>query len=275
MEDPKLDQENFLVDELIQIVDTLRGEKGCPWDKKQTPQTVILYLIEEAYELADAIETENPDEIREELGDVLFHIFFIAEMFKEREEFGLRDVVQTIVAKMIRRHPHVFGKNRVASSEEVIQTWHKIKLEENKASRRGSILDSVPVKLPALIRAYRISERAAKSGIDQMDISGFLRNVEENLNGLNAALMRQDKALLTIEFGELLFNLVNAARVAKIHPETALAVSVRKFEKRFKEMEARLSETNREFEDVSPEEKARIWEELKNSQIAGLADKIK
>jgi tetrapyrrole methylase family protein/MazG family protein len=198
-------------------------------------------------------------------------------MFREREQFGLRDVVQTIVAKMIRRHPHVFGKQRVASSEEVIQTWHKIKLEENKASRRGSILDSVPVKLPALMRAYRISERAAKSGIDQMDISGFLRNVEENLNGLNAALMRQDKALLTIEFGELLFNLVNAARVAKIHPETALAVSVRKFEKRFKEMEAHLSETNREFEDVSPEEKARIWEELKNSQIAGagLADKIK
>lgn len=274
MEDPKLDQDNFLVDELVQIVDTLRGENGCPWDKKQKPRTVILYLIEEAYELAEAIETENPDEIREELGDVLFHIFFITAMFKERGEFGLRDVVRTIVSKMIRRHPHVFGKKRVSGSEEVIQNWHKIKLDENKASRRSSILDSVPVKLPALMRAYRVSERAAKSGIDWTDISGFLREVEENLNGLKTALMRQDKAHLAIEFGELLFNLVNAARVAKIHPETALAVSVRKFEKRFKEMEARVSETNRGFEDVSPEEKTRIWEEVKKSQIAGLTDKI-
>jgi MazG family protein len=262
MEDSKLNPKHFLLDELIQIVDTLRGKNGCPWDQKQTPQTVIVYLIEEAYELAEAIERENPDQIREELGDILFHILFITRIYREQGEFDLRDVVETISAKMIRRHPHVFDQKRMISSEEVIRNWHKIKVDEKKASRRGSLLDSVPVNLPALLRAYRISDRAAQSGIDWTDISGFMSEVEDNLHTLNTALKRENQTLLAQAFGELFLSLVNAARVAKIHPETALAGAVSRFENRFRKLEVHVSETGREFQDVSSEEKARLWAEI-------------
>jgi len=161
MEDSTLNQTHNALDELYRLVKTLRGKNGCPWDKQQTPQTVSLYLIEEVFELADAIETGNSDQICEELGDVLFHIVFIAGMFQERGEFDLSRVAQTITEKMIRRHPHVFGDQTVNNSEEVIQNWHKIKLNEKKSSPKQSLLDSVPSKLPALMRAYRIQDRVA------------------------------------------------------------------------------------------------------------------
>jgi MazG family protein len=262
MEDSRLDSGRFLLDELLQIVDTLRGKNGCPWDQKQTPETVIVYLIEEAYELAEAIQRENPDQIREELGDILFHILFITKIYRERGGFDLRNVVETITAKMIRRHPHVFDQKRMISSEEVIRNWHKIKIDEKKAPRKGSMLDSVPVNLPALLRAYRLTDRAAQSGIDWMDISGFLSEVQENLRALNSAVESENQSLLALAFGELFLSTVNAARVARVHPETALAVAVRRFEDRFKKLEACISETNREFQDVTSEEKARIWAEI-------------
>jgi len=179
---------------LTRLVDTLRGENGCPWDKKQTPETVSIYLIEEVFELADAIEVGNPDQIREELGDVLFHIVFIARMFRERDEFDLARVAQTITDKMVRRHPHVFGDKKVDSSDEVIQNWHKIKLDENKSSPPQSLLDSVPVKLPALMRAYRMSERVAKAGFDWNDMQGVLTKVEEEWSELNSAIQADDAA---------------------------------------------------------------------------------
>jgi tetrapyrrole methylase family protein/MazG family protein len=141
MEDATLTQSPDSLDDLFRLIKTLRGENGCPWDKKQTPESVGIYLIEEVYELVDAIESGNSEQIREELGDVLFHIVFMARMFEEREEFDLSRVARTITGKMIRRHPHVFGETEVNSSAEVVQNWHKIKLNEKKDNKKQSLLN--------------------------------------------------------------------------------------------------------------------------------------
>ena len=262
MENSKLNQSTSFLDKLAELVETLRGENGCPWDKKQTPRAVIVYLIEEVYELADAIESGNTEEIREELGDVLFHIFFIARMFQEEGQFDLQNVAQTITEKMIRRHPHVFGEQMVQNSEEVILNWHRIKLNEKKTTQTTSLFDSVPVALPALLRAYRISDRAAKTGFDWLDKTTMLRQVEEELDGVKAVVKNGDGDNISQKFGDLLFSVVNAARIAKIHPETALASSINVFEKRFKKLEESILEGNRKFEDLSIDEKKQIWAEI-------------
>jgi len=263
VENSELDQTHSFLDELIRLVKTLRGKHGCPWDKKQTPRDASVYLIEEVFELADAIEAGHPEQIREELGDVLFHIVFIAGMFQERGEFDLSGVAQTITEKMIRRHPHVFGEENVNSSEEVVENWHKIKLSEKKPTPKQSSLDSVPVQLPALIRAYRISDRVAKSGFDWAKVDKALENVEQELGGLKAILNKQNDAQLSQKFGDLLFILVNIARLANVHPETALAGSNKRFELRFRKMEDLVAESGRDFENISGREKTLIWEKVK------------
>jgi len=262
VENSKLDQRNSLLDELLRLVETLRGENGCPWDKKQTPQSLSVYLIEEVFELADAIQAGNPEQIREELGDVLFHIVFIARMFQELGKFDLADVAQSVTEKMIRRHPHVFGEKRVTSSEEVIENWHKIKLDENKSAKMQSLLDSIPVQLPALIRAYRISDRVAKSGFDWAKIDEDVKNVEKELGMFKRAETEQNQGLSSQDFGDLLFVLVNIARLAKIHPETALAGSTKRFERRFKKLEGLVSERGRSIGNISEEEKMVLWEKV-------------
>ena len=267
MEDTKLNQVHTELDALLQLVETLRGKNGCPWDKKQTPESVSIYLMEEVFELAEAIETADPDQIRDELGDVLFHIVFIARMFQERGEFDLAAVAQTITRKMIRRHPHVFGETKIGSSEEVIQNWHKIKLDEKKPAAGQSLLDSVPAKLPALLRAYRISDRVARAAFDDTDIDGNLNNAQGALDSLKAELRCQDKCVASEQIGDLLFAVVNLARIAKIHPETALAGSVKRFEQRFKKMEALVSNSKREFAEVSVDEKKLIWQKLRKSVL--------
>jgi len=260
MEDAELNQIQSAIGELYRLVNTLRGDNGCPWDKKQSPETVSIYLIEEVYELVDAIESGSSDQICEELGDLLFHILFVARMFQERGEFDLSDVAQTITDKMIRRHPHVFGEKKIDSSEEVIQNWHKIKLAEKKASDQKSLLDSVPPGFPALIRAFRISDRAAKSGFEWMNIAGNLQDTTKMLDRLRVVLRNQNINFSAEQFGDLLFTLVNIARLAKIHPESVLAGSVKKFELRFKKMEELVAESKLELSEVTLEEKTLIWD---------------
>jgi tetrapyrrole methylase family protein/MazG family protein len=248
-------------------VATLRGENGCPWDKQQTPETVSIYLMEEVFELAEAIETAETAHILEELGDVLFHIVFIARMFQERGEFDLAAVAQAITRKMIRRHPHVFGAEKVNSSEEVVQNWQKIKRDEKRSAAKQSLLDSVPAKLPALLRAYRISDRVAKAAFDDTDIESNLKNARDALDELKGGMGSRDKNRAAEQIGDLLFAVVNLARIGRIHPETALAGSVKRFEQRFKKMENLVSESKRELEEVSIEEKKLIWEKIQ--KIAG------
>ena len=237
MEDSKIIPENDSVKALFALVASLRGEHGCPWDQKQTPQTMLIYLMEEIYELADAVESDNYENVREELGDVLFHIVFLTRLFQEKGLFDIYDVAQEIAEKMIRRHPHVFGTVQVDNTEEVRQNWHKIKQNEKKHAPSESILDSVPRKLPALLRAYQISERAARSHLNSENRESILDGLASEFDGLKQALERDEIDHIQNKLGTLLFSLVHLARSLKIHPETALSAAVKNFEKHFKQME--------------------------------------
>jgi len=259
------------IDNLMELIEALRGENGCPWDRQQTPHTMILYLIEEAFELLDAIEHKPPDEIREELGDVLFQVFFIARLYQEMGHFGVNDVARTSVEKMTRRHPHVFGDKNIANAEDVKKQWHEMKSGEDRDGGSASILGSVPRRLPALMRAYRISDRAAGAGFEWDDISGVLAKVEEEWDEFRTALSQPDicerhQDAVEMEFGDILFTLVNVARFARIHPETALAASISKFEDRFRRMEARLAEKGEQMGSVSNAELNHLWESVKKER---------
>ena len=226
------------LEKLIELVATLRGENGCPWDRQQTPRSISVYLTEELYELIDAIEAEESERVCEELGDVLFHILFLARIYEENGEFDIGSVAGQNAAKMTRRHPHVFGDDRVQSTRQIRKRWHEIKKSEKKRPSGDSILDSVPIQLPALMRAYRLSERAAAVGFDWTDISGVMAKVKEEWAELQQAASENDHQQAVAEFGDLLFTLANLARFARIHPETALTASIKKFENRFRRMEA-------------------------------------
>ena len=264
MENPKLNQKHNFLDEILRLVETLRGENGCPWDRKQTPESVSVYLIEEVFELMEALQTGDPEQVCEELGDVLFQIVFIARMFQERDAFDIFDVVRTVTEKMIRRHPHVFGDKKVNSSAEVVDSWHKIKLDEKKSLPKRSALDSVPVQLPALLRAYRISARAAQSGFEWMDAEDAAADkIPAQLIEISDGENRESPRDASRKFGDLLFVLVNIARQANVHPETALAGSVKRFEQRFKKMEDLIHGRGQEFTDISGREKTLLWRGVK------------
>jgi tetrapyrrole methylase family protein/MazG family protein len=253
---------------LIDLIKTLRGKNGCPWDKQQTPDSMSVYLIEEMYELVEAIVHKDDQSICEELGDVLFHIVFIAAIFEEIEKFDLLQAINLITEKMYRRHPHVFGDTKVENAEDVKKQWHHIKQTEKNETLQTSVLDSVPKNLPALIRAYRVSERASRTGFDWDDINGVIAKVEEEWEEfkqeVNASREKKENHLKkSLEFGDVLFTLVNVARFAGIHPETALAESTHKFEKRFKLMENTISGNGERIDRVSRPEMDLLWEQAK------------
>ena len=203
---------------------------------------MLIYLIEEVYELADAIESGSAEAAREELGDVLFHIVFITRLFQEMGDFSVYDVAGDITNKMIRRHPHVFGTARVDNTEEIRKNWHQIKQNEKKQSKRASVLDSVPLKLPALMRAYRIGERTARHGHNWQDRDGLLDKLDAEFHQLKQRIQNTKSDQILDEFGNLLFSLVHLARLLKIHPETALSSAIRAFETQFRQMEKEGSE---------------------------------
>ncbi|MFA6009078.1 MAG: nucleoside triphosphate pyrophosphohydrolase [Desulfobacteraceae bacterium] len=250
------------IEKLRRLVETLRSQ--CPWDKKQTPETIIVYLVEETYELLDAITSGKGNHIKEELGDVLFQILFIALLFEEKKMFSLEDVIITNMEKMIRRHPHVFGDEKADTTEKVKENWAVIKASEKEnKGQTVSLLDSVPAGMPALHRAYMISEKVGQVGFDWDDIHGVMKKVEEEWKELAEAILSGNKNHISLEFGDLLFTMTNVARFAGIHPETALSASVKKFERRYKYMEKRLAEAEKLLSALSPEEKDALWERAK------------
>ena len=260
MEDPELKEKKSPLNELINLIERLRGPDGCPWDKKQVPQSIVIYLIEEIYELADAIRSGSPDDICEELGDVLFHIFFIAKMFQEKEHFSIDDVARLITEKMIRRHPHVFASQKVKSTEDIKQNWHKIKLSEKNNEAKDSILDSVPTQLPALLRAYMVSDRIARAGFEPDKGTHNLLELERKLVDLKSVLPDRENKKVDQQCGDFLFSFVNFVRSMGIHPETSLAEAVKRFEGRFKRVEKQIADSGRTLEKVSQTEKDQIWE---------------
>jgi MazG family protein len=276
LEYPPLTSDLKDISALIRLIEKLSGENGCPWDRKQTPRTLAVYLIEEVYELVDAIESKSPEDICEELGDVLFQIFFLAHLYQKDGHFDLQDVARRNTRKMIRRHPHVFGQETAATSDEVRQRWHTIKMTEKNHAGSAGLLDSIPSGLPALIRAYRISERAARAGFDWKTISGVMEKVEEEwaefksevdkIPPSGAQMDAKAREKLSLEFGDVLFTLVNVARFAKLHPETSLADATRKFEKRFKHMEQAIVQNGRQIDAVPYSELNALWEKAKQAK---------
>lgn len=253
------------LDELVRVIERLRGPNGCPWDREQSARSMVRFLIEEAYELADAVAAGHVEHICEELGDVLFHVLFLSQMHAEKGQFDLERVCREIGAKMKRRHPHVFGEVRVADSAEVVRNWQQIKRGE-KGGARPSLLDAVPAGQPSLMRAYAVSERAARARFDWEDLTEVLAKLQEELAEFTAAAGRKDAAEVSLEFGDILFTLVNVARFSGVHPETALTAAVQKFERRFRRLEAVVADSGRELESVPQSEKDRIWEAIKSRE---------
>lgn len=257
--------------EIIDLIETLRGENGCPWDRKQTPLSMTRYLGEEVFELMDAIHSDNTQDICEELGDVLFLVLFIAVQFQSSGLFDIKTLTTRNRDKMRRRHPHVFGEETALTPEAVRDQWQAIKRRERQNSPQKTILGTVPKTLPAIMRAYRISERAAHSGFDWDDISGVMEKAQEEWGELKQELKKdhdiaKNRKALELEIGDVLFTLVNVARLAGIHPETALASSTRKFETRFTSMEKLSKERQTPFEELSYEDKHRLWDEVKQAE---------
>jgi len=257
---------------VIDLIRHLRGEGGCPWDRKQTPQSLSVYLIEEMYELVDAIASGDAQAVCEELGDVVFQVLFLSELYRESGAFDLDNVVQHNVEKMVRRHPHVFGEKKASSTAAIRANWHAIKKEEKKANGNGretSVLDSIPASLPALLRSYRVSERAARTGFDWADLMEVMGKVEEEWDEFKIAVQQigddatRDKA--AVEFGDIIFTLSNVARFVGFHPETALTAAINKFERRFRYMEHAFSDQGSDLEAATREEMDRAWEAAKDA----------
>jgi MazG family protein len=244
-------------------METLRGPEGCPWDREQTYETLRTYLLEETHEVLEAIAQASPPHLKEELGDLLIQVVFLSQIARERGEFDIEAVMKDIGDKIVRRHPHVFGDGRLSTSDEVLAQWEQIKVEERRGQRDGSLFAGVPPSLPALLKALRLSSKAARVGFDWPDLSGLLAKVEEEMGELREALRGGDRARIEDELGDLLFTIANLARRADIDPEAALQGANRKFLERFRYMEERLAAEGRA---PAPESRGRmeaLWEEAK------------
>jgi MazG family protein len=255
------------VHELINLVARLRGPDGCPWDRKQTEASISLYLLEEAYEVVDAIERAAPEEICGELGDLFFQIVFLAQLGSEKGAFDFLEVTERIIEKMIRRHPHVFGDKKVENAEDVASNWAEIKRSEQGASALpSSSLDGVPSDLPALLWAHRLSERASKMGFDWQSPDDVYRKVLEEMEESAQVMARGEKERVSEELGDLLFSMVNLARHLGFNAESVLRRANRKFLTRFKRMETRLNASGVALEDATSEVMDRTWETIKSEE---------
>jgi MazG family protein len=260
-------------EKLVEIMTTLRGPNGCPWDKQQNRDTLKPMLVEETYEVLEAIDNRDPEGLVEELGDLLLHIVFHAQLGKESGEFDINRIVDGLCDKLIRRHPHVFGTDSASSAEEVIKNWETIKAEEKaKKLKDGtpaerSLLEGIPSKLPAIHEAHQISSRAARVGFEWPDIEGVFDKLEEETHELREAMTGPEdsrQARLEDEIGDILFVIVNLARFLSIDSESALKRSNRKFKARFQYMESQLAKVGKSLDGTSLTEMERLWQEAKD-----------
>jgi len=250
-------------DRLLGIMQTLRGEPGCPWDKEQTHQSLTPYLVEETYEVLDAIEDGDPLRLKEEMGDLLLQIVFHAQIARENGDFDANGVVQGLNEKMIRRHPHVFSDAHVSSSAEVLKNWEEIKLREKGVRSRNSLMDGIPASLPALLQAERLQGRAAEVGFDWPDLQGPLQKIQEESGELCRAWEQKDAGKVREELGDLLFAVVNVGRRMGVNCEEALRLSSKKFTERFHFIEEKSRLIEKSLSDLTLEEMDGFWDEAK------------
>ena len=246
---------------LVDVMRTLREPGGCPWDREQTHASIRSNMIEEVYEYLEAVDAEDTEGMREELGDILMQIVFHARMAEEAGHFDLQDVIDEVVDKLIRRHPHVFGETKVTGSDEVLVNWEAIKKTEK--TERKHVLDGVTQGLPALLRAYKLQSKAAKVGFDWPDVKGVWDKVQEELAELQEALASGDRAAAENELGDVLFALVNYARHQKIEPEVALNGTNNRFAKRFAHVESCVEASGKAWQGFSLDELDQFWDEAK------------
>lgn len=258
---PNRAKNQYPLDPLVDVMDRLLAPDGCPWDRKQTYSSLKRYILEEAYEVLEAIDENDMYKLCEELGDLLLQVVFNSALADREGKFNINDVVKGITDKMIRRHPHVFGDVTVSGAQEVLKNWEAIKAQEKGHEQPKSILGTVPKDLPSLMHAYKIQEKAAKVGFDWPDIQGAWIKIEEELAELERAVKGEGQVYE--ELGDLLFAVVNVARFLKLNPEEALAATIRKFRSRFSYIENKILENGKTIEDYSLEELDRWWEEAK------------
>lgn len=254
---------HYTLESLTAIMEKLRSDQGCPWDREQTHQSLTRYLIEEAYEVIDAIEQQDPQALAEELGDVLLQIVFHAQIASENGQFTMDDVLKAVCEKMIRRHCHVFADTEINSVEDVLSNWEAIKKREKANQDRKSLLDGIPKHLPALLRAEKIQSKAAKVGFDWNDISGTIAKLEEEIEEFKQAVAAANHGDMEAEIGDLFFSLVNVCRFLNINPERALNLTTNKFICRFQYMEKQAALNNRELNTMSLAEMDQLWETAK------------
>lgn len=249
---------------LVEIMDKLRGEQGCPWDREQDEASIVNYFLEEVYEAADAVLNKNEKAVREELGDVLMEIVFLSRIFKEKEAFTIEDVLDGINQKMIRRHPHVFGSHMIENSEKVIKNWN---MQKDIEKGRTSALEGMSGNLPSLLKAFQIGQRVSLRGFDWDKPEGVLKKVKEEIDELEEAIQEGKKEEIFAEIGDLLFSLANLSRHLGINPEIALRRNNQKFAKRYAYIESKLKEMGREGEKTGLEELDKLWNEAKREVL--------
>jgi tetrapyrrole methylase family protein / MazG family protein len=266
-------------EKLVAVQARLRAPNGCPWDREQTHQSLRTYLIEEAYEVLEALESGNDAKFAEEMGDLLLQIVFHSQIAREEGRFTVAEVIREIHDKMIRRHPHVFGKTRARDSAEVLRNWEQIKAEERRAGEKkrnskgdgdapkaASLLDGVSRALPATLEGFQLTRKASRIGFDWEDANGVFEKMNEEAEELKKALKGQDPLKMEEELGDLLFAAVNLSRFLKVDPEIALKKANAKFSRRFREMEKLARENGQEFKELPREKMETFWEAAKKSE---------
>ncbi|MDD3108433.1 MAG: nucleoside triphosphate pyrophosphohydrolase [Alistipes sp.] len=259
--DKKLDA----IQQLLEVMDRLRVE--CPWDRKQTFDSLRMNTIEETYELADALLDHDMQKIKEELGDLLLHVVFYAKMGSEQAAFDIGDVADTVRKKLIFRHPHVFGNVEASTPEQVKQNWEDLKLKEKALSHeKKRVLSGVPHSLPAMVKAYRVGEKAASAGFDWEEREAVWKKVQEEIGEVQTEMDRKDPERMASEFGDLFFSLINAARLYKVDPEAALEQTNRRFIERFTHMEERAEAQGVALREMTLAQMDQWWSEAKQNE---------
>ncbi len=255
----------YKFEDLVKIMETLRSENGCPWDRKQTYETLLPYLLEETYEYIDAVKKKDYENMKEELGDILLQVVFHSQIAREEDKFSIDEVIDEICRKLIFRHPHVFGDRKdIKDAQDVLKAWDEFKKAEGK--KRKSTFDGIPKSLPPLERALKIQKRAAKIGFDWDNIKDVLEKVKEELRETENAIAKGNEKEIEEEIGDLLFAIVNLARFVNVDPAVALHRTNEKFIDRFTKMESLAEKEGKKLSEMNLKEMDKLWESVKKEE---------
>lgn len=263
-----MENEGTKFEKVMEIMRRLRGRGGCPWDAEQSHESLKRYLLEEAYEVIEAIDAKSPKMLREELGDLLLQPVFHAVIAEERGDFSMEEVLETLADKLVSRHPHVFGNQVIKTSHEQLENWERLKQKEKKEERK-SALSGVPPNLPALMKAHKVTEKAARVGFDWSHVDEVFAKVMEELHEFEETMLANDQERMEAELGDLLFAIVNLGRFLSIDPEEALRKTITRFTGRFGHIEETLHGRGVSLKDASLDEMETLWEEAKRREQGG------